>query len=643
MTNYEEMNESWNMFRRKIDEKVLLLRNEKKNLEIERRKKESIRKTISLGKDNIEYLINNGQILINIDNKLSDLFNALKYFKDNKKLDNSAVPLIVDEIIKSPKINNIFEEIKALIDKIQALELQINEITSIKNNNYNKELIYSLFDEFGLDEINKRRIIMYMITSLSKEVKVKKENKVKIQKEVKAQKEIKEDEPILASPILEYNEELEDEVVNKKKSKIKNRSVIDEYSRNYKRYKEINEQYKDIIKKYTNKYKRLPKDVLEGYQIDVKNAEEFDKELYRKYSIVLTEYILDLKGSIEEYKNIPNNKIDETDVEFLFQTIVKYEDALKDLKELSLLEENYTFEEVTKEEVQDNDLNAIDLIDEEEKEEKDNSGIDYEYVSDKYNQIKKEFSSILKKYSVFSNTTEPERNLLKTYKQAIKDGITLNMNEYEVYAKCEATEVFESKKYIDEYFAELRSGNESDYKYLDQVLDEFSDSLSNLREYDKAYISSITPNEEESKSNNVFFLLDNENKIVVPNYSDYTDVYKLISRREIDSENHDTLFPDIKDFEGRSVCAKKIGKKVFSYIIVPYNEGVKGKALLVLTATHLKDGYDKLKIESAKVLSEYSNEELNQASLIASSDKDYLKLEEEAKDKLNGLSKEAKI
>ena len=643
MINYEEMNEAWNMFRKKIDEKVLKLREEKKELEVEKRRNESLSDTISSGKDNAEYLINNKQVFISVDSGLSDLFNALKYFKDNNKLDNSAVPLIVDTILTSPKINNLGEMKVALVDKIEELDFQINKIIAIKNNNYDKELIYSLFKEFGIDEKTKRHIIVYMIKSLNKEVKVKKENKPIIQRPVIEKKEeVKEEEPILEAPILEYNEELDDEPIVKN-TKIKNRSVIDEYRRNYKRYKEINDKYKGILKKYTSKHKSVPQDVLESYQIDVKNAESFDKELYRKYSIVLIEYILNIKNSIEEYKNIPNNQIDESDVEYIFQSIVKYEDALKDLEELSSLVENYEFEEDKKEEVQEKDLNALDLINEEPKEEvkeeKTNSEEDYERVSSKYNQIKKEFSKLLKKYSVFANTTEPERNLLKSYKQAIEDGVVLNMNEYEVYAKCEAIEVFESKKYIDEYFAELRAGEESDYDYLDEVLDEYKDSLSTLRGYDDAYVSSITKNEEEGKNNNVFFLLDKENKIVVPNYSDYLDVYKLISRRDFDSENHDTLFPDINDFEGRSVCAKKIGKKVFAYIIVPYEEGIKGKALLVLTATHLKDGYDKLKIESAKVLSEYSNEELEQVKLIGANDKDYMKLEEDAKNGLNGPSK----
>ena len=408
--------------------------------------------------------------------------------------------LNLNEFFKEKKIQ-IMNSIKKIINKNKE-----KSILKINNNNDVEKTIYDLsnkillltdennklnnkFEKYKSDEIIKKKILENQIKNLSnKEIENEKKIKIKEKEFNDNKNKYLEEISKLKSDILNYNNQINDNIKANEQLKIKLEKISEEKDNEI---KEINEQYEKYLKEKEQNYKNELKVIRENdFSKFKKECDDLiSKEKYLKEeNTKLSNYLNEKENKIKELSLINDNisksqKINEKEIE-------QINNIVNDLKiknsELNNINDSNNKKILSLEnkindydnEIKNNEktINKYILLNKV-------LNLNHDELNKKYNSIKEELSQIKiinDKYSKtiteLENKNKEMNNLLIQNKKEIKD----EKNKLEKNIEKLQNEIKELNEELDK--------NENDMKSLNKKLEDKDDCI---QEYKNKYESEI--------------------------------------------------------------------------------------------------------------------------------------------------------
>ncbi len=256
----------------------------------------------------------------------------------------------------------------------------------------------------------------------------------------------------------------------------------------------------------------------------------------------------------------------------------------------------------------------------------------------KYNALKGKYNALLNKYYEKLNSLKSHE--YAWHKRRAENAISIEdikteTEDESIRAILLAFNAFSTKEAIEKEISEKKERNQGDIEYLEYCINELNKLLEELALTDEK-IKENGPEEITVTPSNVYFLVDDTGKLVMPSdESAFVTYERIAGTSEVDNfiKKNTRKMPD-SDKEktgGRVPIVERMGKYAISFIKVKTGEGTSGNGILVIATASVstgKGGFEAIDKETSRVIEKYSDEIIRQIRLIESRNPEYLEMQE---------------
>lgn len=323
----------WNNFISLVRQDLSDIYTEQRNVIIEIKRLERIRKILQHSQDDIDFLLLHKESILSLDSSLAKNFLILEAFKNINNLGNAVAVRTYKEILESEKVKKSEDLVNSLIERKDTLQTLIDEINDlIYGEVFNKELIDQLCEKHKLSGTARNAIALYPIIKTLKREKIQKNPEHTQVIEVISTKQ-EQVEPSL--------EDLEILDITPTDEEIP--TYREEYDKHKIQYEKLKEQINPLLNKYYVILSEMTPIEMQYYRIycsltneELKNVPEVQEEFEEAAAKIAAIKLFDVRTEIEKMiKEIAaTGYSDRDEVEFLGAYVNEYEILSSKLKEL---------------------------------------------------------------------------------------------------------------------------------------------------------------------------------------------------------------------------------------------------------------------------------------------------------------------